>query len=996
MKAKSDAERMLSGRKELEPLRALALARTLEAEAPKGGHELALTRARLLNRLIVEWGERLFLRGDTDGVWIASREGAPASQLRAEDVEPAVAAQLASRHGIELDVPEPPVRGLSVSPLQRHERAPLREYAVERLVEMARQSIAAGEYADAERALRLAVFRSQGAAPVVWEWLDACVAAGVEGEGVSGFAREQELREGRSPSTLLRRIQLALRGGRANEVSDAVDSALLVDDHPLASELRLSAARALLSAGQPRRAVVALAGLGSAPEVVALRQQADEALRSELVALEAEVREALGLAHVEAARHALARLLEVAGGAEAGRYDALQRELWEAAVQTQLAAPAVATSSGPALSSRLAAVNQLLAEGARLGHAHRGLSAEAARLEELVAQAVAQQLGSALAAEDYLLASRLVWGWLAVSRRAPEPASTPTPERAVMGLFAAKANVVLAQPDSALAQWIAGEQLWRMGRIDEAAVALRDVPGGFGADPDLGALRGAVESALESRRREQAREALANVELLALEGEYAAALAALERATALGADVPGGAARRREELQVQARDAQRVAEVGLKAQQALASGKPFTALSALRQLTPAQQQAESIRAAFASATDAARQLYPVANLALDSSPSAGPELSSAQLGLDAIVPKDLRVGMMSATGDLMLATKDRLFVVSGSTLELLHAVSLPESLSAADGGDAIFACGSRGGRHRSFVFWGRGAGTLTTLDLPDGGPAEVTALHDIKALWPKPKNKNQVAQSMSFCSEREELWVLDTFQRSGGHEARLCIIDPIGGRLVAVESFPVGVTQLSPLQGTDCHVVSRMYEPPSKRGKGWFHAAVLDARGRATERWDFNDTDDEVYAIRRAIRSPSTQRTYAEHWFVDPRTGKVPSDAQGLVALREEGRLVYQGRAPAGLLAPGLRLTGAMGVHSEPDRRDLLLWPWVDENKQGGMAAVDGDSIRLLGHAALGPQEFVGALRNDPARGRSFCVIFSSAGPGFRVTRFDPTTIIAA
>jgi hypothetical protein len=382
-------------------------------------------------------------------------------------------------------------------------------------------------------------------------------------------------------------------------------------------------------------------------------------------------------------------------------------------------------------------------------------------------------------------------------------------------------------------------------------------------------------------------------------------------------------------------------------------------------------------------------VYPIRPILLAGPPPPpGTELhvDSARYGLGDVAPQDVRVALAEPTGDIVIVSRGRILVLAGDDLTVRAAVELPEALPFGAPGDAFFSTQDAGDLR--LYLWEAEAHRLAALQLRDGA-LHIDGLHDLSPSLGRAKGP-QGTRSLAFDAARRQLLVLDLSRKAGRSESRLTAIDADEGRPRHTESYNVGLFSLVSLAGTPHHVATRLFDPMQRRMSGWFHAAVLEERGRVTEKWVFDELEEEIYAFRQVARSPGTGRTYGQYWYIHPLTGQVAGDGRSVLFLKEDRKVFYHAHGTSLFLEDGQSAVGAMHLHCQPDGSDLLLQAWRGGDGDAGVVVIGGTDARPRGHVRYGAEWRVGAIRTDLQRRRAFAVLFRAEGGGFVVRRFEP------
>lgn len=1002
MKAKSDAKKILSGKKALDVSRAIAVARQLEKVSAATDPQASELHNRLVHHLILQASSSIHVALSSEAsaaVEVRARPESVPCTLATSGLNEQAVTHLQEVLGLDIAESVPAVDGLDIGDIEPTRRPMLLAMTADELRALRTSKCDGQSWAEAADAGRAAVVVGGGGDA------DIDALATVLLHGLADHAAAESLLA--SPG--------ALQGGGVNRTRLRLEAlsglgqwadarALLEQCPPLVDDALgrdwLSIGRVYLESGELLRAVEAW-GRGAqskaperALEVLASRiRRTDAAAPSAARAHEALVANDLDAAAfwVDTARGVGLELDALDGAASA--LASRRAELEASAARKALA---LATAEGDQSAMTLAA-ERLRATG-------QMAAGEAAELDELLAGVETQVRRDQLAehwarfGDDESTGPDLVQAMARAHTAGVDVASVLTArdsrQRAVVEWWAALGH---GSPDA-----VSLRSVFRL--VDaEAALATRDFEG---AQAHLSLaeakLRGwerfdsawsQATSGVAEQREEARRRALSEADRLESAGDLVGAVEALASvADSAAGDDP--VAVRLAELRGRADVDRRAREWAERAEGALEADDPLSVLKWAHGASPELRGGGSFRDALTRARLRAAEQYPFGSLAPAApppAPGAARELSSESAGdfFTTAKPKDIRVGLVRQSGDLMmLGPEGEFWLVDPRSLVTKVCLRLPEPARPTPGKDAIYAAGTDSGR-TVVVVWRAESLELCVFGVEDGR-AEIDALHSMTDALPRYRRDQLMARGFGFDPATESLLVLDTLRQGGGTQAKVTAFDLFDGRVRAAESYPVGLFQLIPLHGSTKHLVSRMPNSRQRRARSWFHVGTLDSKLRLAERWHLGSAEDETYAFRRAFQSPASERVYGEYWFIDPIQGKVAGDGRSIVALKADGAVFYQSRSPEAVFSKGYRASGSMHLAIDRNGHDRLLWPVLSEEGRGAVQVVAGRDMRPLKTIDFSSSEVVGAVRTDLAGRRAFALVFKKEEGGFRVVEVDP------
>ena len=917
MKLIEDADRYVSGQP-LTAEAALKLAARLESEmatAARGDVGLyEVARERVLAHLLRTAAGEVRVGPAREGrelclVRPPTGRRAPAATVAVvrlpEDLRASVGAMLGLAEEAGESVP-----GLHVRPVDPAYGAVFSDMDAAACRAAGREAEDAFDYERAAAAYRLAVVRSSGALAQVRElvrflaeaYADYEETAEVLGSPALDLARERDLRlslanalfqlgkydgarehyerllKGEADPFVLRRLgELALRGGRVHEARERLQQAVR------------------LAPGDP--------------EVRDLLGRCESAASGEADALLSEARARLDAGDLGEARRLVAQVAErwrTHSGVERLR-------LAIDAAATREKAAAMASEA-----NRLAAVGEWRAalqaikdalrhdEGLRValsdlsGAAERAVAAEdaAGHVKAARARAAEGDLPGALGA------------WLRAIETGvalpEEAAAEPLVQRLRRHLRRGKLDGRAVEGLAALHR---ADGFVKAGRLTEAEAALRDARRHLKDDSDARGIEAAIASIREEDRRKEAGARLAEADKAEAAGDFAAALAALERLPD-GKGQDTSARRRRLREAIAANEAARALEARLL--KLADTGEWWRLRRELRAPGAPVAPALAERASAAIAAEWAVELLPPP---FTRTPGT---LDLAQLGLsadaDPLVAIDER--------RVIAALGDRLLVADLADLGVRWNLRLPARLALDRKTTRVF-----GADDRLHLLDCR-TRTLTTLLLRAGG-AEVVERVDLDRGAPTFDEPHRMAEESAFDAATGRLLLL----AGGPRQSRLVSVSVEDGQVRGDETFAFPMFALRPIVGDpEGRFTVQRFLDLTKPQARFFSFAVVDARAKVLRKVLHADIEEPMHAIRRIAHiDGAAAPLLAQYWFINPFTGQVAQDSNALMQLRPDFDVFYHNSQPDLWLGDDRVISGAFAV-----AQGVLVLPWRRHGKKGG------------------------------------------------------------
>lgn len=1001
MSAKSDAEKILSGKKKLQLGRTLALVRMLEQEASAGDLESSSIKVRLINFLLrdVETGLNLTLaQNPKHTLQIQTGDYGVPCVIPTDELETETLPILETRYGIEVRPEEVGVSGLVVAHPGATARKLCRDLDAAGCFTKAQECIADYDYDAAVGALRLAVIKSHGALPMVEALAVFLVDQYAYYDEALALLRSPKLAPLTSP-LLLRCLADALFHTNQWAEAEPLYRKLVARKDDLLPIWTLRLAQICLEMQNPADALSFAQKCQSYPTVA--KQAQDVAERSRAL-LEANVAVVLNNARqaIDEGRllDAKSMLEGVASpGAAAGELSSLLRsirELENSQIQATIFSEAMKSLQDGHRTLALSAFRRIL----ELDPDHV-LAAEQVRKleeEELLDQA-RRALTTAAEMESDRRLSGAIQELFRVAQRsggAKRLAELADGRSTLVTILVNYLNWGPKNPEKSLESLIRlrdAELAFATGDMERAVMLAEEASRGLKGYPVADQLLDRARKARLTHITSMAEKAYqAGVDADSAQ-DFATALQRYDEVVRLVGESFRDVGERRHRIKRELDFDSRMADLNAKVEHRLALGHLFVAQQLVRQTSPDLVEARPVGVLEGRIRNTIDETYPVVGLQRVGPPvlpGSAPVFQSRWFGLNDLVARDVRILLDEATGNIVLLTKGTLILLNGADLSVLCALKLPAAIGGNAQDEAVFAVPVSDGTMKIFIFHTTSR-TAWVLRVGMDQALVETRLDFSRVITPMP-TEGKGARSAAVVAAENTLVLLDFNQSGGGRrDSRLVVVGLEDGRALASEAFAYGHMQLIPVVGTHHLLAARCFDPVFRQHKSWYHALVLDGRGKAVERWNIDGVDEEIYAFRQAFVSPSTGRVYLEYWYIDPLSGRVANDGGAFLILGKDKRLFYQAAGPDMLLGAGRVVSGVMQVVSGDVDRDYLLWVWREEDKNTGIAVIDAKDVRTVGHVVYGNDVHIGAIRTDLGRNRAFCAIFSNDRSGFRVEPFE-------
>ncbi|MBM4370870.1 MAG: hypothetical protein FJ098_04405 [Deltaproteobacteria bacterium] len=706
----------------------------------------------------------------------------------------------------------------------------------------------------------------------------------------------------------------------------------------------LEAAAAALDAGRHPEAAEALAGLSGfawlPPEAQRLRRRLEEARR--LGALEE-------------------LLLRGAAQEDAGDREAA-RELFSEALSLD---PSCALAR-----ERLAHLDRLDA-----GDRARSQAAEGDRLFAAGRPARAAEAWYRALAE-------------AARHAAEPPAAAQDAEAApLFALLASFANetgrfVGEAQAEALVALRAAAETLAR-GDPEEALRLHRGIRGleGFSVHRDVGE---SATARVRERGRAAADRLAAEAFAAAEAGDLVLALERARQALAGGRDDLSGLV---EGLEARQREEQARAALLGTARRLHEAGAHFELLRHLRASPDLADAAPETRAWGEAAREAIAQRFPFPLRKTEASLEPALHFSSADAGIPELSPGETWV-LPSPTRDAaFLLQGDRLSMVDLRDYHLAWSAPLPpEARPRGEGvmflasrlpdGEDLFACLDRGRDHLALFTHFRGRLEMMNL-LPCS-----RFLRD---------SREKLLLNATLDGPERTLLVLETSQDRPG-PTRITGISLDDGRILFENEHSFGLFHLARLPWRDgAFRVNRVFDPRGLRRPGFFTWALLDGRGRLTERFLVPPEQVEgawLEGITSLQESPSSGRRFLFSRFIEPYTGQVVRHPPAFAVLEADGSVWYAVLDAAAILREKGDVLGSLhlAITGEGER---LVVPFKRKARHV-IGVFDPAELTPLRHVELDPGVEAAGVFSNRERTRLWVYFVSDGGRNFSIRGLEP------
>lgn len=1000
MSAKSDAEKILSGKKSLQVGRALALVRMLEQEAAAGDVDSAGIKTRLINMLLrdVESGLSVSLLQDS----------APTLQIRTGDygipciiptdhLEPDTLPILQLRYGVDVRLDGDNVAGLVVIPPDASTKKLCRDLDASGCVAKARQCIAEYDYDTAVDILRLAVIKSRGALPMVEALAEFLVDHYAYYDEALALLRSPRVAT-LTGSVLQRCLADALYHTHQWMEAEPIYRQLITKKDDMLPTWMLRLAQICLENGNPAEA---LSFAQKCQQYSSIGKQAQDVIDRARARLETELAIVVNKARLAVEEGRLGDAKELAerlatmvvAGSDVSALLQSIRDLENKQLQEEILTEATQALQAGHQTHALLAFRRVLERAP--DHAYALEQVRRLEAEELDEQA-RRSLKNAADMESERRVSGAIQELFRVAQRpggATRLNELDDGRSSLVSVLVSYMEWGPKNPEKSLESLIRlrdAESAFNSGDMERAVMlaeeALRGLKGYPVAEQLLDKVRKA-RSAHIAAMADEAYKAGVNAESTK---DFGTALRRYEEVIRLVGESFSDVAERRHRIKREMDFDSRIAELTAKVEQRLGAGHLFVAQQLIRQTSPDLAEARPVYELEARIRKTIDEAYPMVGLQRTSPPMLRGDAAvfhSHWFGLNDIVARDVRILLDGLTGNLVLLTKGMLILLSGTDLLVHCAIKLPDAVGGNAQDEAVFAVPGPDGSMKIFIFHTVSRTAWVIRVVRDHACVE-TRLDFSRAITPMP-TEGQGTRSAAVVSGENTLVLLDFNQSSGGRrDSRLVVIGLEDGRPLASESFAYGHMHLIPVYGSNYLLAARCFDPVLRQHKSWYHALILDGRGKVIERWNIEGLDEEIYAFRQAFSSPVTGRSYLEYWYLDPLSGRVANDGGAFMILGKDKRLFYQALTPEILLGSGRTISGGLQVVPGDDERDYLLWVWRDEDKNTGVAVIDGKDVRTIGHTVYGRDVHIGAIRSDLSRKRAYCAIFANDRSGFRIEPF--------
>ena len=478
-------------------------------------------------------------------------------------------------------------------------------------------------------------------------------------------------------------------------------------------------------------------------------------------------------------------------------------------------------------------------------------------------------------------------------------------------------------------------------------------------DPEMGELAGRVEARRNAGRALKRARHLKRAEASEAAGDLSGALAALERALSLGADV-NDARKRIKATMDAAADTQRRRE----------------------HLDVLEAAGHWWRLKRELAADAAPELVAMRDRATAEIERSWtvqvrptPE-QAARLAWSAVdLPHGSILAVDEQSAQLWAWGGQRVVVCDLPGMRVTHVLDLPEGIAPAAQSTRLFPDGPVA------RLLDMNTRTLSTLS-----PSEGMITERVDLALPAGGDPERLARNSDYDPDSGRLLVLLSGQR-GRIKSRVLSLDASTGQSKGEEGFTHDAFALRPVSGgAKRWAVHRPFDASALRS-GFYNLLMLDARPRVIER-SRPDVPEPLHAFRRLadlgddIRAPMV----GQYWFLEPFTGQVVEASSAIVQMHRDGSVFYQVTDPGTWLQSGRAVFGSFAEHVGSGR---ILMCWHDQTTYG-LCAIDCETMTRAWSRPL--PEGQRLLRILPHRG-SDTVLALTEVDGERVLwRVDPSS----
>ena len=470
------------------------------------------------------------------------------------------------------------------------------------------------------------------------------------------------------------------------------------------------------------------------------------------------------------------------------------------------------------------------------------------------------------------------------------------------------------------------------------AAALAQLAGGLAGFAAFEELQSSIADRQRAERLESARDQYARAADLEQQGRLAEALDAFDVAVrSNGSDFDDTGARRRTLKSRIAAEAERRALLQ-QAEELMSGGDYFEVRRQLRTLSAADELVSTAlaRAAFGIEQEFALTVGPLELARQDSAP-----LPLAELGFDATAAVSLLVSEDAQR--LLLCGEKRIVELRLPDLRFGRRIELPARFPSLHSGQLN-------------LFGKAGVAVLSVIDLPSRQLALLKL--DDRAVGVEMVcglGRNVDPQGGYLVARKhpgdQRLLALRTAKDKRASVVLSVALDGTDAKVLESHSFQMH--HLAPIDGAEQFLVMRYFDFQRGVTPGFFNLGLLDAQGRVTRRFVFDEILDDVGSLAWASVDLAG-RIHANYRIVNGLTGEVLPDKVGYLVIRPDGELFYQSSRADHLVGPKRKISAPFAFSAEGD----LVVGYRGEETNGGVQLLASDDFALGRHLEL-PAGFV-------------------------------------
>jgi len=298
--------------------------------------------------------------------------------------------------------------------------------------------------------------------------------------------------------------------------------------------------------------------------------------------------------------------------------------------------------------------------------------------------------------------------------------------------------------------------------------------------------------------------------------------------------------------------------------------------------------------------------------------------SSRDACISDLVPKDARLFPCQTRNAAFLQQGERLSMVDLDELRMAWTARLPsEAVPSAEG--AGFLVSSLPDGEDLFVCFDRQADSLALFTHFRGRLEMLNLLRPSRFLR---EGREKLLVNYTLDGPEQTLVILETPQGRAG-PTRIAGISLEDGRNLFENEHSYGLYHLARIPWCEgVYRVNRVFDPRSFRRPSYFTWALLDGRGRVTDRFHVAPDHLEgsfLEGITFIQQSPESGRWYFFSRFIEPYTGQVVRSPPAFVVMEADGSIYYSVMDGNALLRDKAEVQGSLYLVTTPEGERLLV-----------------------------------------------------------------------